>query len=254
MKKVLVASGCSFTFEDWNWPTFVAEELDYDLINVGMASQGNGLISKKAIYQVNKLLKTKDPEDILVGIMWSGIDRDEFYVRNYPYVKGKGSPGNVDGWIENPTNILEGEEHRNWLITNISWKIPMATLWYKHFHTDIGALIQTLENVLRTQWYLEKYNIKYFMTTFLNIFENEWVKNYMEHPEVSYLYDMVNKDTFLDVDGCYEWVKNNCDLSRAFPDGKPDDRMGIHPTEYGHRKFTEHVIIPHIKEKNNVNN
>ena len=25
-KKIFVASGCSFTFEPWNWPTFVAEE------------------------------------------------------------------------------------------------------------------------------------------------------------------------------------------------------------------------------------
>jgi len=253
MKKVLVASGCSFTFEPWNWPTFVAKEFDYDLINVGMASQGNGLISKKVIYQVNKLLETRSPEDIMVGVMWSGIDRDEFHVHNYPYVKGKGSPGNTDGWVENPTNILDGEEDRNWLITNITWKIPMALLWYRHFHTDIGALIKTLENVLRTQWYLEKHGIKYFMSTFLNIFDNEWVRNLIVHPEVNYLYDMVNKDTFLDVPGCYEWVKANCDHEYAFPESGADDRMGIHPTEYGHQKFTEHVIVPHINKNINVN-
>ena len=48
MKKVIV-SGCSFTFEDWNWPKYLIKHLNVptrDLINVGMASQGNGLISK----------------------------------------------------------------------------------------------------------------------------------------------------------------------------------------------------------------
>ncbi len=253
-KKVLVASGCSFTFEPWNWPTFVAKEYDLDLINVGMSGQGNGLISKKVIYQVSELLKTMDPKDIMVGIMWSGIDRDEFYVHNHPYIKGKGSSGNVDGWIENPTNVVDGKLDRNWLITNITWKIPLAQLWYRHFHTDIGAMTQTLENVLRTQWFLENHNVNYFMSTYLDIFGNEWVQNLMEHSEIKYLYDMVNKDTFLEVDGCYEWVKGNCDHTYAFPDSGPDDRMGNHPTEYGHQKFTEQIIIPHIKQNLNVNN
>ena len=72
MKKVIV-SGCSFTFEDWNWPKFLRKHLNVskqNLINVGMASQGNGLISKKLIYVVNKELETTKPEDILVGVMF----------------------------------------------------------------------------------------------------------------------------------------------------------------------------------------
>ncbi len=43
MKKILLASGCSFTFEPWNWPGHLSQKLDINLLNVGMASQGNGL-------------------------------------------------------------------------------------------------------------------------------------------------------------------------------------------------------------------
>jgi len=253
-KHVLVASGCSFTFESWNWPTFVAEKFGYDLINVGMASQGNGLISKKVIYQVDNLLKTRNPEEIMVGIMWSGIDREGFYVHNYPYINEKHHPDNTDGWVENPTSVVPGEDHRNWLITNARWKMPLARLWYMHFHTDIGSMTQTLEHILRVQWYLKTHNVKYFMSTFLDIFGNDHIKNLMEHPEIKYLYDMVDWDCFLDVPGCYEWVKENYKDTGGFPEGGHDDRMGIHPTEFGHKKFSEEVIFPHVKEKLNVNN
>ena len=50
MKKVLIASGCSFTFENWNWPGHLSGNLGLEIINVGMGSQGNGLISRKLIY------------------------------------------------------------------------------------------------------------------------------------------------------------------------------------------------------------
>ena len=84
MKKIIV-SGCSFTFEDWNWPKYLIKHLNVptrDLINVGMASQGNGLISKKLIYAVNKELENTDSKDMLVGVMWSGIDRVDFHSEN----------------------------------------------------------------------------------------------------------------------------------------------------------------------------
>jgi hypothetical protein len=86
MKKKLIASGCSFTFEPWSWPTPTSQLLNMDLINVGMGSQGNGLISKKIIYTVDKELKKTKPEDILVGIMWSGIDRHDVYINRFEHV------------------------------------------------------------------------------------------------------------------------------------------------------------------------
>ena len=126
------------------------------------------------------------------------------------------------------------------------WKIPLAKMWYRHFHTDVGATIQTIENILRTQWYLEKNNIKYFMTTYMDIFG--FMVNHGKDADVKYLLDMVNFDTFLDVNGCYEWVRDNCDHTHAFPDSGADDKMGNHPTEHGHQKFTEQIITPHIKK------
>ena len=42
-----------------------------------MGSQGNGMIARKAIWAVHEQLKTTPPEQLLVGIMWSGPSRSE---------------------------------------------------------------------------------------------------------------------------------------------------------------------------------
>lgn len=237
-KKTLIVSGCSFTFETWNWPTFVCNELDYDLINVGMASQGNGLIAKKTIYQVDKLLKTNKVENIIVGIMWSGIDRHEFYTDNPKTIL------NINNWIENPTNVIDGK--KNWIITNYHWNIPHAKIWYENLHTSIGAMIITIQNILMVQWYLERVGVKYFMSTYLDIFHGNGANNLINNPEIKYMYDMIDFNKFLPVNGCHEWVKENCDAS-GFNEPDINGYIGIHPTKFGHEMFSKKVIIPYIK-------
>jgi len=240
-KKTLVVSGCSFTFEPWNWPTFVCNELGYDLVNVGMASQGNGLIAKKIIYQLDKLLKTHKAEDIIVGVMWSGIDRNDFYTDDSKTIS------NINGWIENPTNVIDGR--KNWVITNYSWDIPHAKIWYENFHTSIGAMLTTIQNILMVQWYLERKNIQYFMSTYLDIFHSNGADGLIIHPEIKYLYDMIDFNKFLPVDGCHEWVKDNYN-ELGFNGSVGNEHRGIHPTKFGHEKFSKEVIVPFLK--NNI--
>lgn len=238
-KKILLAGGCSFTFEKWNWPTFVSEGLNSDLLNVGMGSIGNGLISKRIIYNVDNLLQNYKPEDIIVGVMWSGMDRNDFYTNNQEEVKI------YSGWFKNPTNVADG--FNNWEIVNIHWQTEKSLLWYKNFHTEIGSIIQTLQNILMVQWYLERKGIKYFMSTYLDIFHLENMEQQLTNPDINYLYKMVDFTKFLPVSGCHEWVKENY-IEKGF--NKPDSNgiVGMHPTEFGHKKFSEEIIIPFIKD------
>jgi hypothetical protein len=245
-KKILVTSGCSFTFEPWNWPTFVAEGINYDLKNVGMASQGNGLISKKLIYAVDTLLNEgKNPDDILVGVMWSGVDRHEFYSENTNQLN------NTDGWVENPTSVIPHNDnlYRNWIITNPHWEVANSPTYYRLFHNDISAMILTIQNILLTQWYLEKKGVKYFMTTYTDIFFPK-TTNRINEPEVQHWFKMVDRTKFLPIGGCHEWVNENYGKTGGF--NSPDNFgfIGIHPTEFGHKKFSEELVIPHIK--NNI--
>ena len=75
--KILITGGCSFSADDYCWPVHLQNKLSYDThYQTGVGSSGNDLISRKVIWQVNKCLKSGiKPEDMLVGIMWSGKER-----------------------------------------------------------------------------------------------------------------------------------------------------------------------------------
>jgi len=238
-KKTLISSGCSFTHQPWSWAYKLQELNGYELLNVSMPCQGNNIIAQKVLYNVTEQLKTKNKEDIIVGVMWSGVDRHDFYMYDSTKLE------NIDGWEENPTDIIKGR--KNWIIMNSNWNNPIATLWYQNFHTYVGAMIDTLKNVLLTQLFLEKNNIKYFMTTYINIFDN-LNNDIFSNPEVEYIYKMINFNTFLPVDGCYEWVRDNCE-NLGFNEVDLNGGFGIfHPNDYGHKMFTENVIIPFINK------
>ena len=240
MKKVLIASGCSFTFEKWNWPGHLGGNLDLNIINVGMGSQGNGLISRKLIYAVETALKKYSPDEILVGVMWSGTDRSEYHTHDGSNVNYWGF-NQIDNRIKNPTNVVK--DLYNWRIINHHWDNKESLNYYENYHTAIYGMVSTIEHVLRVQWYLKHLGIDYFMTTYMDIFGDNIL---IENMEVEHLFKMINFNTFLPVRGCYEWVKENY-KEIGLP---PNDKTATHPTSFGHRKFAEEVIIPHLIEKN----
>ena len=75
----LITSGCSFSevIYEQTWPLHLERQLrPKNVIHTGLGSQGNGMISRKAIHAVHNALKTHKPDDkMLVGIMWSGPSR-----------------------------------------------------------------------------------------------------------------------------------------------------------------------------------
>ena len=113
-----------------------------------------------------------------------------------------------------------------------------CVIHYSTFNNTISSTVQTLEHILRVQWYLETCNITYFMSLYMDIFSDEKIMN---HPEVKYLYDMVNFDTFLPIRGFFEWNKDHYPIQ-----GFNDLRFDLHPNEFGNIKFTDEVIIPHL--------
>jgi hypothetical protein len=192
-----------------------------------MGSQGNGLISRGIIYEVSQALKTHSASDILVGIMWSGPDRQDFYVSE-PRVDVH------DGYMQNPTSFVG--DQKKWVIVNHNWRNQYARNWYGLLHDIVGAQIYTYEHVLRTQWFLNAHQVPYFMTTYTSrVFESQ----HRVHPEVVHLDKMVNWEKFLPVKGEFEWCRDHSNLK--FPvDGDP------HPGSDQHCEFTKQVILPFL--------
>lgn len=188
-----------------------------------MGCQGNGLISRGIIYEVHEQLKTHDSDDLLVGVVWSGPDRHDFYLD--PNRHEDSFNENIDGWMKNPTGFIP--DINNWVLLSHHWKMEYSKIWYQHFHSATGQRIATLENILRTQWFLEKHNIKYFMSTYTA----EVIPEELQHePSTAHLYEQIDFTSFLPINGIAEWV------------GVPNN----HPTTEQHKEFTDEVIMPFI--------
>ena len=247
-KKTLVVSGCSFTAHSHNWPYILKESHGFEVINCAEASQGNGLISRKLIYKLNQLESTFETKNLLVGVMWSAIDRSERYIDNGDMYVG---PPFLD---YNPTYVLENYKWSGWRMISPQWtEAEDCIQYYKIFNHPISSMIYTIENILRVQWYLEKKGINYFMSFMQDIWGTTPVEKQDEllinNAEVRYLYNMIDHTKFLPVNGCQNWVLENYKRDGFNP---PDSkgRIDLHPNLFGHQRFTEEVIIPHLKEKN----
>jgi hypothetical protein len=237
---ILVTGGCSFSECNFSrlatWPKQLENIIKpIKSYHTGLDSQGNGLISRSIIYRVSELIKKESIENILVGIMWSGPGRHDFFKSDVSYIY------NTDRWVLNPTCFIDKD--RKWIICNPHWKNEYSVTHYKTFFDEIGAYIYTLEHILRTQWFLKSHNIKYFMTTYTGeVLTNEQKTN----KHTAHLYEQIDFKQFLPVEGEYEWCRDNTKLDFLLP----NDR---HPSSDQHKLFTEQVIIPFLKSKKYVN-
>lgn len=244
MSKILVTSGCSFTQPGYvdhllTWSNYLEQNLsEYDAIHLGLSSQGNDLISRKAIFSISQLLKTHHPSELLVGIMWSGPVRHAILMNtpipNFPKQLSV---------QENPTAVAD---KKKWYILAPGTSAYQgkdngmhSRIYYEYMYDYIGSLVETCEHILRTQWFLEKHNINYFMSTFTGKVLSDAAKT---NNETKHLYEQINLDTFLPVVGEHEW----CDEHSGLPFPKKDD---MHPGPLQHKKFTDEIIMPFLKEK-----
>jgi|DEB0MinimDraft_4_1074332.scaffolds.fasta_scaffold10178_2 hypothetical protein len=236
--KHLVTSGCSFTETRSNivtsWAKHLAKELDLELHNYAYSSMGNSLIARQAIYGVEKLLETNSPEDILVGIMWSGADRGDYFDQDVRL----GAMNGIDSCLENPISFVE-ENKGNWIIQNAGWNHPSSNLWYKHFWNPLGGLINTLEKVMWTQNYLDSKGVKYFMSTY----SNKACPLDTDNINLNWMRNSLDLSKFCDF-GMYEWCRDHGEVgfTREF------EGDVAHPNSKQHLEYTNKVIIPYLKQ------
>jgi hypothetical protein len=256
MSKILITSGCSFSiYEPQHFLTWTGHlenalgQYGYgNHISTSMGSQGNGLISRGALHSVITALKTYEPQDILVGIMWSGSNRHDYRCA-YPDTLSFGNI-NIDGWVENPTAFIK-DAPKNWIILNHGWKIEEAKAYYKYFYDYIGAIINSLEHILRLQLFLKSKNIPYFFTNFT---DNNIIPDIsgLSDLEYGYLYEQLDFDNYLPVTSEHRWLYENSVNKEEYRanhayKGKLTD--WIHPTTDLHKEFVDGVIVPYLHNK-----
>jgi len=128
----------------------------------------------------------------------------------------------------------------SWIVLAHHWKHVFNKPYYKIAYDDIYSIIQSLEHVLRVQNFLEKHNIKYFMSTYMDKKVSLGLGR-TDKPVVEAMIEMIDWDKFLPVDGEYEWCKEYCYW-------EPEDKNDQHPPSYQHMEFVDNIILPYVKD------
>ena len=257
--KIFIAAGSGIVNNKNCWQHICKEKLNYSLFDLTEEKIGNALISRRVIYKVNELIKTHKPEDIVVGIMWTIPQIQERYIND---IKN-------DRYMSKTENSLTSvvDSIKNWRVLNFEniSSSEDCELFFKIIHNKLQSYVLSMEHILRTQWFLNRLGIKYFMTSHLDIFHNEenYLKMYdfskltkykresyrlgiLAYSEVDYLHVMIDKKLFLPTYSMLDWVQEN------YPNDGFDDSEKLKPNGFGHEKFTTEVILPFLKNTYNL--
>jgi len=236
--KLLITSGCSFSEainQDITWPVHLTQYLNCEAVHLGRGSAGNGIISRTIVHAVITALKSYKPEELLVGIMWSGYSRHEFFLTEEPanFAHPVGS--------RNPQQIIPfGNAYYYQLSPH--WDDELSSTYYRIFYDESGSQLQTLEHILRVQLFLKSLGIKYFMTKYAYNTINMDVISGIE--DLNYVYDLIDREHFLAVDNMDDWAHRS-----GIPYARPLDS---HPSTEHHKEFVDTFIVPHLKAKNYI--
>ena len=268
--KNLLTFGCSFTEDGLieyhmrgkTWPHVLEKQMNTKLVNLGSGMSGNSFIAKQLINTISH--HYMDEKDLVVGVMWTDVSRKDILVsrketlewsdvttEKYPdkHPQNKSWLDHViDNKLTYPNIALGGKVYKESKDINSLWMKSGATdqwettskfweTWYKDYYTFEGMFWETLENILRTQWFLEKYNIPYFMTSLNDLF----TEGLSKYEEPKHLYNLIDMDKFCLYDGTKGIYEHNVENNIPF-----DETM--HSTQKGQRVFCEDVIIPKVEE------
>lgn len=252
--KHLITSGCSFSDvgNNYSWPLHL--ESSYDAISsthVGLGCQGNGLIARKAIHAVHTALKQGyKPEEILVGIMWSGNNRHDTYFKylNHPIE-------NNDSWVVNPTHIVSKDsDPGGWLIMNHHWTEKTCKIYYSHLHDSINHQILTYERILWVQNYFENLGINYFMTKFMDEVSADADIDRL-NPNLTWLEEQVNYNNWLPVSSMHNWTykfwsdEDYPIMNIILDNGSELAIRDFHPQPDMHKGFVKDIVLPFINKR-----
>ena len=264
--KHLVTSGCSFSDNcgPGRWPQYLTKALDVGrLYNRGQSSAGNAWISKSAIHQTQNLLDAGiPPKEILVVVMWSGIDRKDAFV-DYGGIYNYHTLINDFDHNPNPTNFIDHPPNTVSLHSSVpgdGYLLGSGACYFSNdnitkfkpelvlkFMSPQALAIESYENFLRLQWFCNSKDIKLINQSYMDIMHyphhqsklktimtRDWFRN------IKPLYDMLDLNTWLfwnGTGGLYEYTRDNNLL--FYQDGR-------HPKPESHQHYIDNYFVKQL--------
>tara|TARA_R110002020_G_scaffold11692_2_gene43721 strand:- start:4511 stop:5413 length:903 start_codon:yes stop_codon:yes gene_type:complete len=299
MKKILVTGGCSFTHSPDTYAVQIKQyEKDLTVHNISLSGAGNDLISRMIIHKISQLLKEGEhPDDIFVIMQLSGLERKSFLISEdvgeYDSLKQeRGYDSHLPDHFEykwggrRPWNNFVDCSKTFWaqMMANGITDYEIFSNYFNYIYSDESHFVETLENILKVQWFLNQNNIQYKMFCGWDIFtysddahlpgsfrkshEHNQFMGINQHTDIQYQYTNINNQLYKDkyknsthlwdlIDFNNFWFCENENLKYGglinwtqynIPPGEwyrtQDDH---HPSTSSHTKFTENIVLPWIK-------
>lgn len=244
--KCLITAGCSFSLPyamDITWPIHLNDNLRPEKVYyLGQSAVGNGIISRRLVNAINEALSLYSPDEILVGVMWSGYSRRDLHST----MKYDCEPLNSGEYHTNPVSVINKKEH---YIIHPIWTDDLSKQFTKYAYDDCDSLLITLEHILRIQWLLKLHNINYFMTEYdYDVFTDDRgnkLKLISCTEDLQFLFNQIDFSTWLPIENMYDYALNESSFDFARP---PD----THPSTEQHKEMVEKVLLPFLKNKYNI--
>jgi len=239
-KMKIIAGGCSFTYNnEMTWTGEVAKH--HDLINMGSCAAGNDYIARSVIHEMYK------HENPILVCQWSGIHRRSHYINHRHTLHRDLVSGDWPDWAGDYTRIDQDavKQQDFWVKTggnNISKPGSSDIIhnafvkpYAKYFYSDEQALVESLENILRVQYYCSSKKIPNIMFWWKKELENYDMGRFSKE-----LYDKVLEQDTVWLEDLGSWCVKNTDLLQK------DLDEGNHPTLQQHQSYAREVILPTI--------
>ena len=241
--KKLLVSGCSFTHNNYHtpctWGNNLAVWAGLDIYNLGIPGAGNTHIKNSIILWIEK--NQPDPADLLIIVMWSGIERVDWitgpelsnFKNSYPFTYN---------YSESTELVLGG----NWWADDPNRSIVVKTLIdYTKFQNEQSLAMTSWLAMTQLTDYLKQRGYTFYYTAWQNLWSpgdgaNQWTDYGVELEKLGLALDIAPWLFFDHSKYLGTWVRKHNYLMED----------NLHPTRIGHEVWCRTVLIPELIKQN----
>jgi hypothetical protein len=227
-QSILIVSGCSFTDAcgyttvPITWPGYAKERCGFDyVIDVSSGGCGNDYIATSIVNQIESMT-ADELKQLLVLIMWTGVDRQELPTYT-------DDPAHWEGYIDG-VRYIRGNQLS---INSVSDGVAR------------GEALRSWKNIMLTQNYLENKGVPFGFSFYINEFDPPFIPRRDLTKE---FFGMLAPAKIEQLRHC-RWIHpfNDSPFEWAFYQKdnlfEPD---GFHLSPNGHLRWTDNILLPNL--------
>lgn len=244
--KKLLVSGCSFTHNNHTTPCVWANNLaawaGMSISNLAIPGAGNTHIKNSVILWLEQ--HKPDPKDVLILVMWSGIERvdwitsqvDSDFKNSYPFTYN---------YTPDTELVLGG----NWWAKFFNpTPVQQSLISYTKFQNNTSLVLNSWLAMTQLTDYLKLRGYTFYYTAWQNLWSpgdqtNQWIDYGVELDRLGLSLDPApwlfwEHDKYLGT-----WARDHAVLTED----------NLHPTHQGHEDWANAVLIPELLKRNLLN-